>query len=57
MASSLSNLVDNLGEEIHKVKCRNFNTSCLEYTTAKDNLIEYKYLCVNQYYQKSLIKT
>ena len=39
MASSLSNSVDNLVEETHKVKCTNCNTYCLEYTKDKDNSI------------------
>ena len=35
MASSLSNLVDNLAEGIHKIKCSNCNMYCLEYINAK----------------------
>ena len=31
--------------------------SFLEYTNFKDNLIEYKCLCCNKNYQKSLMKT
>ena len=64
MASSLSNLVDNFSEGIHKIKCKfrhddkKFETSwikckywdCfLEYTKFKDDLIEYKYLCFKNY--------
>ena len=65
MTSSLSNLVDNLSEEIHKIKClyghdnkkcetcgtkyRDFE-GCLEYTNAKDNLILHK--CCSKNYQK-----
>ena len=60
MASSLSNLVNNLSERIHKVKCKfgDDDKKCetcaikckycdcfLEYRNFKDNLIEYKYLC------------
>ena len=35
IASSLSNLLNNLSEGIHKIKCY------LEYTNAKDDLIKY----------------
>ena len=72
MASSLSNLVDDLAEGIHKDKCNNKhdNENCetylikykdyesfLEYTSVKDGLIRYKCLCCNNNYQKSLMKT
>ena len=41
MASSLSNLVNNLAEGIHKIKYK--DCECfLEYESIKDNLIEYK---------------
>ena len=67
MACSLSNLVNNLSDGIHKIKCKyNHNdTKCetyritykvcdcfLEYTDFKDDLIEYKYLCCNKNYQQ-----
>ena len=57
MASSLSNLVNNLCEGIHRIKCKfeHDNKKCetcgikykycdcfLEYTNFKDDLIEYK---------------
>ena len=63
MASSLSNLVDNPSEGIHKIKCkyRHNDKKCetcgityevcncfLEYTNFQDNLIEYKCLCCNK---------
>ena len=63
MASSLSNLVNNLSEGIHKIKCnyRHNDKKCetcrikykyckcfLEYMTFKDDLIEYKCLCCNK---------
>ena len=66
MASSLCNLVINLAEGIHKIKCRyehgdkKFETCrikykyCyyfLEYTNFKDDLIEYKCLYCNKNYQ------
>ena len=66
MASSLSNLVNNISEGIHRIKrkyghddkkcetCRIKYKYCdcfLEYTNLKDNLIEYKRLCCNKNYQ------
>ena len=49
MASSLSNLVDNLTEGIHKTKCK--DCGCfLEYS----NLIMHKCLSCNKYYSKKL---
>ena len=60
MASLLSNLVDNLSEGIHRIKCKfrhddkkyeTCGTKCKcsdcyhEYTNFKDDLIEYKCLC------------
>ena len=68
MASSLSNLVNNLSEGIHKIKCKygHNNKRCqtcgitqeaceyfLEYTNFKDDLIEYKCLCCNKNYQQT----
>ena len=65
MASSLSNLVNNLSERIHKIKCKyeRDDNKCeafrikykycecfLEYTIFKDDLIEYKCLYDNKYY-------
>ena len=65
MASSLSKLVNNLSEGIHKIKCkyRHDNKKCescritykycdcfLDNTNFKDDLIEYKYLCCNKNY-------
>ena len=70
--SSLLNLVNNLVEGIHKLKCKSghnnktFKTcgikykdcNCfLGYTNFKDDLIEYKCLCCNKNYKKSLTKT
>ena len=63
MASSLSNLVNNLPEELHRIKCKlgHDDAKCetcgitfkycdcfLEYT---NNLMEYKCLCCNTNYQ------
>ena len=53
MTSSLSSLVDNISERIHKIKCRNCNKCCLEYKNFKDDLIEFKCLCCNKNYQKT----
>ena len=43
IASSLSNLVDNLAEGIHKIKCKDCDCF-LKYEIDKDNLIKYKCL-------------
>ena len=53
MASSLSNLVDNLTERIHKIKCNNCDCF-LEYESVKDNLIKYKCLSCNENYSKKI---
>ena len=67
MASSISNLADNLAEGIHKIKCkyRHDNNKCeecgikykdcecyLQYTNIKDDLLVYKCSCCNKNYQK-----
>ena len=41
MATSLLNLVDNLREEIHKIKCKDYDCF-LEYESVKDNSKKYK---------------
>ena len=60
MASSLSNLVNNLSEGIDKCKCGHDDKKCdtcrikhkyCEYTTFKDDLIEYKCLFCNKNYR------
>ena len=66
MESSLSNLVNNLSEELHRIKCKlgHDDEKCetctikykycdcfLEYTNFKDDLIEYKCLCCKISYQ------
>ena len=66
MASFLSNLVNNLSEGIHRIKCKfgHDNKKCetcgikyryydgfLEYTNFKDDLVEYKCLYCNKNYQ------
>ena len=67
MTSLLSNLVNNVSEGIHRIKCKYEHDvenceSCrikykycdcfLEYSIFKDDLIEYKCLCCNKNYQK-----
>ena len=70
MASSLSNLVDNLAEGIQKIKWKRGNDNkcktcgikhkdcecCLEYSNGKVDLILYKCLCCNMNYQKKFNK-
>ena len=66
MASSLSNLVDNLSEGIHRIKCKygrdykNCETCGIkhkhcycffEYTKFKDDLKKLKCFCCNKNYQ------
>ena len=49
MATSLSNLVDNLTEGIHKIKCK--VCECFrEYESVKENSIKYKCLSCNKNY-------
>ena len=69
MASSLSNLLNNLAKRINKIKCKygHGDTKCevcrikckgcksfLEYKSVIDHLIEYKYLCCNKNYPKTI---
>ena len=53
MASSLSNLVDNLAEGINKIKWKDCDCF-LEYKSVKDNLIKYKRLFCNNDYSNKL---
>ena len=53
MGSSLSNLVDNLAEGIHKIKFKDCDCF-LEYESVKDILIKYKCLCCNKDYSNKL---
>ena len=46
MASSLSNLVYNPSEEIHKIKCKDC-TWFLEYKSVSDNLVKNNFLMKN----------
>ena len=55
MASSLSNLANNLSEGIHRIKCKfgNKNKKCEACgINFKDGLIEYKCLSCNKNYQR-----
>ena len=69
MASSLSNLVNNISEGNHRIKCkcRHDDQKCetcgikykycdcfLDYTNFNDDLIECKCLCCNNKYQQKL---
>ena len=53
MTTSLSNLVDNLTEGIHKIKCKDCDCF-LEYGSIKDNLIKYKCLYCNKDYSNKI---
>ena len=55
MASSLSNLVDNLAEGIYKIKCKDCDCF-LKYESVKDNLIKYKCYLAMKVIQTSLMK-
>ena len=55
MATSLSNLVDNLTEGNHKIKCK--DCDCFpEYENVKDNLIKHKSLSCNKDYSGKIGK-
>ena len=66
MVSSLSNLVNNLSEGIHRIKCKfghngkkcetcgieyKYRDCFFEYINFKDNLIKYNCLCCNKNYR------
>ena len=55
MASSLSNLVDNIAERIHKIKCKDCDRF-LEHDCVKDNLIKYKCLTRHKDYSNKIDK-
>ena len=55
MASSLSNFVDNLTEEIHKIKSKDCDCF-LEYESVKENSIKYKCLSCNKNYSNKTDK-
>ena len=52
MTSSLSNLVDNIAEGIHIIKCKDCDCF-LEYESVQDNLIKYKCLSCNKDYSNN----
>ena len=53
MASSLSNLVDNLADKNHKVKGKDCDCF-LEYESVKDNFVKYKCLSCNKDYSNKV---
>ena len=53
MPTSLSNLVDNLTEGIHKIKCKDWDCF-LEYESVKYTLIKYKCLSCNKNYSNKI---
>ena len=53
MAISLSNLVDNPRDGIHKVKCKD-SDSFLKYENVKNNLIKHKCLSSNKDYSNEI---
>ena len=55
MASSISNLVDNPTEGIHKIKFKDCDFF-LKYENVKDNLIKYKCLSCNKNYSNKIDK-
>ena len=55
MASSLSNLFDNLAEGIHKIKCKDCNCF-FEYESVNDNLMKYKCSSCNKNYSNKIDK-
>ena len=55
MASSLSNLVDDLEEGIHKIRCKDCDCF-LKYKSVKDNLIKYKGFHTIKIIKKKLMK-
>ena len=66
VSCSLSDLVENFSEGIHKIKCKYWHDNkkseikykdceCyLEYTNVKDELLIYRCLCCNGNYQKKV---
>ena len=53
VASAISNLVDNLVEGVHKIKCKDCDCF-LKYESVKDNLIKYKCLSCSKDYSNKL---
>ena len=55
MATSLSNVVDDLTIQIHKIKCNDCDYF-LEYENVKENSIKYKWLSCNKNYSNIIDK-
>ena len=55
MSTSLSNLVNNLSEEVHNDKCTNCK-SCLDYMTTKDEQLTFRCFSCKKNYEKDLNK-
>ena len=55
VATSLSNIVDNLAEGIHEIKCKDCDCF-IECESVMDDLIKYKCLSCIKNIQKSLMK-
>ena len=53
MTTSLKNLVDNLREGFHKIKCKDWDCF-LKYQNVKDSSIKYKYLSCNKDYSNKI---
>ena len=53
MATLVSNLVDNLAEGVHKIKCKDCDCF-LEHESFKDNSIKYKCLSCNKDYSNKI---
>ena len=55
MSTSLSNLVNNLSEEVHNDKCTNCK-SCLDYMATKDEQLIFRCFSCKKIMKKTLIK-
>ena len=55
MSTSLSNLVNNLSEDVHNDKCTNCK-SCLDYMTTKDEQLTFRCFSCKKNYEKDLNK-
>ena len=53
MASSLSNLTDNLAEDLSKGKCKDCKSS-LEYMTIKSDILTFKCMHYNKMYEERI---
>ena len=55
LASTLLNLLGNLAEVIHEIKCKHFDCF-IQYQSFKDDLVNYKCLSCNKDYSNKLDK-